>query len=389
MDIFTLKYLSEGEIKDLIEAGKGTCVSISLPVQQEVDKRDVNRIRLKNSLQEVEEKLIALGYELSEIEEIVSPAREEFVVGGRFLDTTSPGLAIYLAEGFSQAFKLPYPLEESVIVDREFQIKQLMPLCTAEPFYVLVLGQDSVRLLRATQFAVERLDLGETPQSLDEALRWDDPEKQLQWHSKTGSETDGRAAMFHGHDISAKERHKDDLLRYFHMLNKGVAQQLAGKKAPLIIVGVDYLLPIYREANSYNTLIDNELTGNYEHLSDEEIRQRAWEHVQPYFHEKKERLYLRYRELANKKLSSSDLTTVLNAAFQGRVDTLVVAADAQQWGEFEGETGHVKMHAQPEPGDVELLNLAAINTILNGGEVSGVSLEELPGKELLFALFRF
>jgi hypothetical protein len=393
MKTLLAKHLSSQEIMSLLEAGKGTRVSIFLPVQQEVDKRDENRIRLKNCLQAVEEKLLALDYEQSDIEEIVLPAREEFVVGGRFLDTSSPGLVIYLAEGFSQAYQLPFSPEMSVIVNREFQIKQLMPLCTAEPFFVLILGQDSVRLLRATQFAVEQLDLGETPLSLGEALRWDDPERQLQWHSKTGNEADGRAAVYHGHGISTNERHKDDLLRYFQMLNKGVAQSLTGKTDPLILAGVDYLLPIYRETNSYNFLIDNELTGNYEHLSDEEIHRRIWELVQPYFHEKKERLYLRYRELASKKLASSEMTTVLSAAYQGRVDTLVVATNVHLWGEFEEKTGRVVMHGQPEPEDVDLLNLATIYTIVNGGRVYGVSIEEmqeeLPEEEPLFALLRF
>lgn len=388
MEVFPMNQLSEREIKYLIDAGKGVRVSIFLPVQQEVDKRDENRIRLKNSLQEVQEKMIALDYGSSDIEEFVSPARD-LVVGGRFLEITSPGLAIYLAHGISCAYQLPYSPEKIVVAESYFQIKQLMPLLTAEPYFILVLGHDSVRLLRATQFTVERLDLGETPQSLDDALLWDDPERQLQWHSKTGSEADGRAAMYHGHGIGTKERNKDNLLRFFQILNKGVVQRLDGEEAPLVLAGVDYLLPIYRETNSYNTLIEKELTGNYENLSDEEMQRRVWEHVQPYFHEKRKRLYSRYRELAGKALASADLTAVIHAAYLGRVDTLLVAMDAHQWGEFEPATGRVTMHAQPEPGDVELINLAVINTIVNGGKVYAGPLEELPGQKQLVALLRF
>ncbi len=388
MDILPINHLDVAEIKRLLEAGGEIRVSMMLPVQQEVDKRDENRIRLKNCVQEAQSKLAALAGGPPDSERFVAPATE-LVSGGRFLDISAPGLAIYLADGFSRAYQLPYAPEMNVTAAGQFQIKQLLPSLTQEPFFILLLGQDSVRLLWATQYTVQRVDLGAAAQSLDEALSQDDPERQLQWHSKTGDEGDGRAAMYHGHGVDSKEKHKENLLRYFQILSKGVEEQLAGEEAPLLLAGVDYLLPIYRETNSYATLFENALTGNYEHLSDAEVQGMAWELVEPYFAQKRDALISRYQELAAKELATADPAAALQAAYQGRVETLLIALDARQWGVFEPATGRVTVHAEQEAGDDELVNLTAVYTLRNGGEVYAAPRAGFPERKQVLALLRF
>lgn len=264
-----------------------------------------------------------------------------------------------------------------------------MPLRLNEYFYVLTLSQQQVRLLRATQYTVERMDLGDVPGSLQEALRWDDPERELQWHSQTGNQSDGRAAIFHGHGVGTKETHKENLLRYFQLLDQYLSKRLANEDAPLVLAGVDYLLPIYRQANTYRELIEPAITGSQEQLSDEEIQQRAWELVQPYLRRKREAIESSYHQQASKELASAALTTIVPAANQGRVETLFVALDEQRWGHYEPETGRMALHDQSQPGDIDLLNLATIYTVLNDGDVYASQREDVPDAEPIAAIFRF
>jgi hypothetical protein len=49
----------------------------------------------------------------------------------------------------------------------------------------------------------------------------------------------------------------------------------------------------------------------------------------------------------------------------------------------------VEEHEQEQTGDDELLDLAAMHTLLHGGTVYGVAPEEVPDQQSIAAVFRF
>jgi len=77
------------------------------------------------------------------------------------------------------------------------------------------------------------------------------------------------------------------------------------------------------------------------------------------------------------------------AAHHGRVDVLFVALGIQVWGAIDLSTNTVHEHEDHEPGDEDLLDLAAIQTILNGGIVYAVEPEQVPDHAPLAAVFRY
>lgn len=389
MDFVRLDQFTDGHLGRLLEGVEGVKVSLIMPLQREVDKRSENRIRFKNLFRSAQEELSSLDFRQTDNDQLLAPAQDLFQ-GGRFLTADSPGLAIYLALDFSLAFQLPYVPEEMVMVSDQFLIKPLLPLRLQEYFYILALSQQDIRLLRASQYTAERMDLGDMPQGLAEALRWEDPERELQWHSQTGSMAgDGRAAMFHGHGLGTKEVQRKNLIRYFQLLDPGLSKRLVNEDAPLVLAGVDYLLPIYREVSSYQNIVEEEVTGSPKHLDDGEMQQQAWRIVQPYFSQKQEAAVALYHQQISRKLASADVPTIISAAHQGRVATLFVAMDEQNWGAYDPDSGRIDIHSHPQPGDGDLLNLAAIYTTLNKGVVYASPRENLPDEEPLAAIFRF
>jgi hypothetical protein len=161
-------------------------------------------------------------------------------------------------------------------VDERFHIKPLLPLLSGDGhFYVLALSQNEIRLLQGSRDSVAVVDLVDVPESLADALRWDDPERQLQWHTGTGARADGRAAIFHGHGVGT-DNTKTNILRYFQKVDDGICRILAEDPAPLVLAGVDYLLPIYRSASDYPNLVEGAVTGSPEELSAANLHQAAW-----------------------------------------------------------------------------------------------------------------
>jgi hypothetical protein len=288
---------------------------------------------------------------------------------------------------------LPLELQELVIVSERFHIKPLIPLFTGDArFYVLALSQNEVRLLQGTRYSVDHVDLEKVPDSLNEALKWNDPERRLQWHTRTGSTTDGRrAAIYHGHGVASADDPKDYIRRYFRQIDDGVRHLLRDERAPLVSAGVDHVLSLYREANKYQRLLEEAIVGNPEELSAEELHRQAWVIVQPHFQRAREEAAAQYRRLAvaESGLASNEVQEIVPAAYHGRVDTLFTALRSQHWGLFDVDRNTLVLHKEAKPGDEDLLDFAAAHTLLNAGTVYAVEAGKVPDGGPLAAVFRY
>ena len=211
-----MELLSRAELETLIEEPEGLCVSIFLPTHRAGAQTQQDPIRLKNLLREAEEQLLAKELRAPEAEELLRPARE-LLDDSVFWRHQSDGLAAFLSAGVFRYYRLPPNFEDLVIVADRFHLKPLLPLLTGDgEFYVLALSQNEVRLLRATRHSVSEVELEDVPESLADTLRYDDQEKQLQFHTGTAGGRGGRAAIFHGHE---PDDPKDNILRYFRQID--------------------------------------------------------------------------------------------------------------------------------------------------------------------------
>ena len=71
------------------------------------------------------------------------------------------------------------------------------------------------------------------------------------------------------------------------------------------------------------------------------------------------------------------------------MDYLLVPVGQQVWGSFDPETMAVDLHSEPQPDDQDMLDFAAIHTLLNGGAVYTVDPGELPDGVPAAAIFRY
>ena len=197
--------------------------------------------------------------------------------------------------------------------------------------------------------------------------------------------------MFHGHGVASADDPKDYISRYFHQVDEDLQDLLRDEQALLVLAGVDYLHPIYKEANTYPYLVGEGIEGNPEELCAEELHERAWAIVQPLFLAAQKEAAAEYKQFAGagSEQASNDLKEIVRAAYHGRVAMLFVAVGLQQWGTFDPETNTVRVHEEAEPGDEDLLDSAAVQALLNSGTVYAVEPEKVPDGASLAALFRY
>lgn len=149
-------------------------------------------------------------------------------------------------------------------------------------FYLLSLNLKKIKLYRASRDGIYEMLITDIPKSLKRAIGKDEFEKQLQSHSTSGvSERSGKK-IFHGHGVGTNHC-KDNIFHFFRNIDKGLNKTLQKKDLPLLIAGVDYLLPIYKKANRYPNLLDQGITGNPERIGFKVLYKRSLPIVASYY----------------------------------------------------------------------------------------------------------
>lgn len=380
--------VSIDELFSLAADKSEACLSIYMPTHRLGTQTQQDPIRFKNLTREAEEKLIAKGLRSQDARDLIQ--RVHAIDDYLFWQHQSDGLTIFISNNVFSYYCLPLDFPELVVVSDRFHLKPLLPLLSGDgQFYILALSQNQVRLCQGTRYSVKEVELEDVPTSIAEALKYDDPEKNLQFHTgTTGGGGGDRSAMFHGHG-SGNDAQKDNLLRYFRKVNAGLQELLKNQHCPLILAGVDYLLPIYQQANTYPHLLDGGITGNPDELKAEELHAPAWKIVQPYFEQAMQEARSRYQELAGSGQTATNIQDVVPAAYYQRVESLFVPVGQQKWGLFDPDTSKVQVHSEQETGDEDLMDLAALHTLLNGGTVYAVEPEKVPGDAAIVATLRY
>ena len=82
------------------------------------------------------------------------------------------------------------------------------------------------------------------------------------------------------------------------------------------------------------------------------------------------------------------LEEILAAARDGRVDSLLIAADETIWGHFDEGRGIAAARGTPN-GEEDLLNLAAVMTLATGGTAFSLPRDKLPRSVPAAAALRY
>ncbi|MHB9099216.1 MAG: baeRF7 domain-containing protein, partial [Syntrophales bacterium] len=338
---------SQDELKALMGKHQGPCTSIFMPTFRSGQESQQNQIRFRNLLRTAEEKLLAGGLRPQEIKVLLEPAQ---ALPGNvlFWRRQSDGLALFLSADFFRCFRLPVAFDELIAVSEKFHIKPLLPVLSGEGrFYILALSQKEVRLLEGTRQNVREIELESLPKNLAEALQYDEFAKQVRFRAGSVSGAAGMA-MVSGHGGVADDT-KDNLLKYFRLIDRGLHDLLRDERTPLILAGVDYLFPIYREVNTYPRLIEEGIPGNPQGSSAEALHRMAMKIVSPVFRKAEIDAVAQYQQSSGTGLTSTEIPEIIPAAAHGRVGQLFVAAGRQHWGTFDAQSGAIELHRKPEP----------------------------------------
>jgi len=236
-------------------------------------------------------------------------------------------------------------------------------------FYLLALSRKNVRLLRCTHHSAEDVPfIAGTHTNFDEWLNQAEPDRLA-----TNNPLD---------------EDNEYLLHFFKQLDRGVAETLKGQSRPLVLCATEHELPLYRSVNSYPYLISEEVRGAANSMKSGEMHARAFDAINASYMARIDEVLTGWNHRAG-GTASNRLKDIVAAAHEGRVLTLLVSDSANQIGTFDEATQTARGRETGTTSDEDLLNDAAGQTILHGGEVLVAPRSKMPNGTPLAALFRY
>jgi hypothetical protein len=379
--------ISRDDLELLAQQSGPHSVSLYLPTHRGgPETQQQGPIRLKNLLRRVEAELVDAGLRRPDVSDVLHPARE-LIEEAAFWRHRGGGVALFLRAGWFRRYRLPLSFEELAVVSDRFHVSPLLPLLTGDGhFLVLALSENEARLLVGTRSAVHEVHVPGLPAGVKGALRYDDPQKEVGSHAGERGGPGARVVV-HGQGIGA-EVQKERLGRYLRAVDDALHDPLGGEQAPLVLAGVKYVRAIYRDITNYPYLVEAGISGSPDRVSPEELRTRAWALVEPVFTRARDDAAAAYREALGTGRASASLEEVLTSAAARRVDVLFVATGTHVWTALNG-SGGVGLDQEQGRGSQDLLELAAVSTLLAGGTVYAIPEGDMPDRAPVAALFRY
>jgi hypothetical protein len=364
------------------------CISVYLPTDRSANGMLQNPIRLKNLANQAEAMLVDHGLRAPEARKALKPLAD-LLARKEFFKEVSSGLAVFIDAEGARTYRLPHTFPELVFVGRRFHVKPLLPLSGSKgKFFLLAASRNALRMYAGDRGGLSELDVPGLPRNMSEALNYDQPEEVRQVHTATAGGRYGTQMSFHGQGGHA-DAVKGEVLEFLRIVDRALAKYLATQRAPLVFAGVEYLYPIFEKTCSYSNRLAEHIRANTDKWNKDQLHAAAWAIVEPLSRLDRDEAVARSRRMAGTDHALLQLDRVLQACRLGQVDTLLVDPGQSRWGTFDAVAGTVHLDETTKPGNEDLLDLAVVLALQNGGKVWPAHSDELPDHNPVTALLRY
>jgi hypothetical protein len=371
------------DLRELARRREHPTVSLLMPVHpSSPDELRGDPIRFQQLVEQARANLVALGHRPTDADTLLQPATR--LLGDlSFWRQPGEGLAVYVGEGWSRVFRVPTALPEVVTCNDEPHLLPLMGLVQHDGrFFVLAVTANEFRFLECTRFTLKRIPLDNVPQNLEDAASvWEQGPITRHAHASSVPNVSRRSSggpILYSQGFGQTERKTNELRDWFQGLDAAMRPHLVNRNVPLVFAGLERNARLFAAVCTHPFLTNSPVRGDFKGKSDEQLRDEAWAIVQPLYDGEIRHHLQRFHNRRRDMETSSDLSEVLTAAAEGRVDTLFVAEGASSFGKFDPDEGSLEMHADEQPGDVDLVNEAATLAFINGANVFSLPKDQLP-----------
>lgn len=355
------------DLVNLIQNESGPCVSILMRTNQSGRETNQNPIRFKNLITQAIDQGNNLNPKLRDRLGTLANLEHDF----DFWQQQSAGLAIFVCDNFEQRFKLSQSPDETVHIGDQFLLRTIASAsCGGESTRTLALTWDRARWFACDGHQANEIEDDLFPVTMDQLVSERDGEKQLQFTThgpKAGGNAGPRTsstAMYHGHG-EGEEKIEADRDLYLKRVGKLVADQIYNTNHSLVLMATDEVAGHFTSTSDVEVV--DVIQASPDGLKDEQIKEKivhaSCEVIQRSEKDLTERLGT---ALAN-GTASPDVKDIIQAAFDGRVDLLLIGDADPIRGRFDRDNRQVEVDSDAE---TDLVNLAVRETLQAGGTIA-------------------
>lgn len=376
------------EFAERLAGAAPPCLSLYQPTHRHHPDNRQDPIRFRNLVRELEQS-VRNQSPATDVGALLAPF-ERLAANTEFWAHRLDGLAVFAAPGLFEYFETQRPVTEFVIVADSFHTKPLRRLLQSSDRYQLLgLSRSRVRLFEGDRDVLDEVPLAPgVPHTIADALgeELSEPNRTVAVH---GGGSPGSAAITHGHG------EKSDLLdadteRFFRAVDRAILDHHSRPSGlPLILAALPEHHASFRQVSKNPQLAPEGIPINYEAVSRDELRQRAWQLFEPVYRARLASLGDAFAEARVKGMGADDLAAVAAAASAGRVGTLLIESERRIPGRFDPSTGEIQLADGKAGGVDDLLDDLGEAIAQKGGEVLVVPAEFMPVKTGIAATFRY
>jgi hypothetical protein len=381
-----MEQINPQTFESLVSVANTPCLTIYLPTFKSGNDAQQNPIRFRNLVKKSKDLLSTSQHTTHSLKVAVDNAAK-LIDDPEFWQHQNNGLAIFINPNQTSIFRLPLRFSESVTVNRHFELKPLLPLITTNgKFFILTISQKDIKLYEATRTDIGKRFLGDIPRNMSEVFDFDNLEKNLQVHSGSRNKGGSGTAVF-GQN-SGEETYKKDMEQFLMRVETGITNLLKPEASPLILAGVEYLTTMFKKVNHYPQLLDQTIDGSPDKSTKEKLHKAAWKIIRPLFKQGEKDALDTFYQLVGTGKASSNISEILPAAYQGRVQTLFVSRDQTLWGKYNLDSV-VMIDKERDSDSLDLYDLATIYTLRNSGRVYSLKPKEMVKGAEVAATYRY
>ena len=342
-------------------------ISIFMPTHEKGPEIDQDRIRLKNAISGVDDRLEQYGWKPQERSQRVN-VLEGLLDDAEFWQHQGRGLACFVGPDETTPLAIHRPIGQQEFVLDRFVVRHLYAQLDDSPAMVLVLTQNEVRLYSATKTQITETEV-DLPDFAD--VNWFvDRESQRQQHPDRAGSQRNR----HGH--TPESRQHEDLNRFLREVAKAIPESAIPESRshqPLVVLGDDDLVARFDEVTDI-PLISPDNSG----ISGALDQNRVHGMVVPLIEHRAQLDEAAALERAEEHMGRGEATTVLGDALadamSGRFSELIYWQEAPTvYGQFDESALETSVHPEPARGDVDLMDRLVVMAAESGAALRPVS----------------
>ncbi len=368
--------INKTDIEKLLNVQNNTqnalCISIFIPTHR-AGKETLNgqdHILFKNKIKETRALLARHDVPEAEIEEYIQPA-EALLNDNGFWRHQSEGLAVFITKGFSKHYVVPIAMPEVVYVLDHFYFTPILPILSQNGrFFILSLYREKIALYEATIEKIRPIEISSfVPETMNKALKFDIKGNDQDFTNSTT--TVNGSNIVHGPGSTKGDEEHERVREFMLEVDNSLQKILHDEHEPLVLAGVDHYSGIYRNISKYKNIVPQNINinENADVFNMNNLHEKALTVVKPIMQQSHTDSLNRYQNVAGTGVTSEDIATVAAEAVHGRVDTLFLSPSEPVWGSYDSTNATAVIHDEYQRGDHDLINLAAIKTIAQGGKV--------------------